>query len=107
MVKLTPEQQTFKELFEMLYEKRDAINRTISYHMAAHAEDGHVATKGKFGIGATCVICGKDLGWWCPKSPNHICHYEYDYTKRGYLTPEGGYSCEELCKYCGNPSERK
>ena len=38
----------------------------------------------------SCAICGEDFGWWCPKSPNHICEYKY-----------GG------CIYCGEPDERK
>ena len=24
---------------------------------------------------ASCAVCGSDLGWWCPKSPDHTCHY--------------------------------
>lgn len=25
---------------------------------------------------AICAICGERLGWWCPNSPDHVCHYE-------------------------------
>ena len=42
--------------------------------------------------GASCAICGQDFGWWCPKSPDHYCHYE-----------NGEYGCD----YCGEPDERK
>lgn len=42
---------------------------------------------------ASCAICGQDFGWWCPKSPNHICEYE----------GHGHYGC----KFCGEPDERK
>lgn len=23
----------------------------------------------------SCAICGSEFGWWCPASPDHICHY--------------------------------
>jgi hypothetical protein len=41
---------------------------------------------------ASCAICGQDFGWWCPKSPDHYCHYD-----------KGDYGCD----YCGEPDERK
>lgn len=41
---------------------------------------------------ASCAVCGADLGWWCPKSPDHFCHYEKEV-----------YGCD----YCGEPDERK
>jgi hypothetical protein len=40
-----------------------------------------------------CAICGHDFGWWCPKSPDHYCHYD-----------KGN---EDSCDYCGQPEERK
>ncbi len=50
----------------------------------------------KDGSTATCSICGKDGGWWCPKSKNHRCFYSED---------EYGY--DEYCEHCGQPDERK
>lgn len=41
---------------------------------------------------AYCAVCGHDFGWWCPKSPDHYCHYD-----------KGDYGCD----YCGEPDERK
>jgi hypothetical protein len=46
---------------------------------------------------AKCDVCGKNHGWWCPKSPNHICDYEQ---------PDGDYD-EDSCRHCGKPEERK
>ena len=41
---------------------------------------------------AVCAKCGKDFGWWCPKSPDHCCHYSKSY---------------DSCDFCGEPEERK
>lgn len=44
-----------------------------------------------------CWICGKEFGWYCPDSPDHICDY-------------GGPDWElhsEYCIYCHQPEERK
>jgi len=41
---------------------------------------------------AICAICGINFGWYCPKSPDHKCHY----TKT-----------EDSCDYCHMPMERK
>ena len=41
---------------------------------------------------AICRICDTDFGWWCPKSPDHLCEYE-----KG----------SEWCIWCGEPTERK
>lgn len=42
--------------------------------------------------GAICAICAKSFGWWCPKSPDHLCHYS---------------KSEDDCDYCHMPEERK
>lgn len=41
---------------------------------------------------ARCDHCGERLGWWCPNSPDHLCHYTENY---------------DSCDYCGQPEERK
>ena len=43
--------------------------------------------------GAYCECCLEYFGWWCPKSPDHLCHY----SKALY----------DECDYCGMPNERK
>jgi hypothetical protein len=40
---------------------------------------------------AHCEGCSRDMGWYCPMSSDHFCHYE---------------DAEE-CQHCGMPSERK
>lgn len=25
---------------------------------------------------AVCVTCDENFGWYCPRSPDHVCHYE-------------------------------
>ena len=53
---------------------------------------------GDFG-GAHCLICLESFGWYCPDSPDHLCHYEdKPYPKTG---------SPEICIYCGYPGERK
>lgn len=46
---------------------------------------------------ANCAVCGEDLGWYCPESPNGYCEYKQE---------DGGYN-EDRCRYCGEPEERK
>jgi len=46
---------------------------------------------------AVCVLCGKNGGWWCPGSNNHLCWYIND----------GGKVNMDSCIYCGDPEERK
>lgn len=75
---------------------------------------------------AKCEQCDSELGWWCPDSPDRICHY---YTEMGKDDFEGrrvvelynktqvqyahkpGQSIdsesEDACLYCGKPTKRK
>ena len=41
--------------------------------------------------GAICKVCGTDLGWYCPNSPDHRCHYSRSF---------------DSCDFCHNPEER-
>lgn len=42
---------------------------------------------------ALCWICGHYFGgWYCPDSPDHLCHYSKSY---------------DCCDYCHQPEERK
>lgn len=63
---------------------------------------GHVVTKREKSGGAYCAICRIPLGWWCPKSPDHLCHYP---NEEGYEKYENVYW--ENCVFCGEPNERK
>ena len=78
---LTPKQAAEKERIEKAKTEYFAAYRA---HRACVAEQG--------GDSMHCAICRKDMGWWCPKSKDHMCHYN---------------SGSEWCIHCGDPSERK
>lgn len=46
--------------------------------------------------GAHCAGCGKSLGWYCPKAPQHFCEYNDDEDP-----------IHDYCLHCGFPEERK
>ncbi len=68
---------------------------------------------------ARCAVCdGTFEEFYCPKSPDHLCHYQaddpeaeapvltlLDETTIPYPRPHGSY--DEFCVYCGEPDERK
>jgi hypothetical protein len=47
--------------------------------------------------GANCEGCGLGMGWYCPKSPTHICDYQQE---------DGSYDSDH-CIHCHMPDERK
>ena len=66
---------------------------------------------------AYCEGCGQHFGWYCPSSPDRICHY---YSQDGMVVdihnnqvmpvPEGysnEYESPDYCIFCGHPDERK
>ena len=67
---------------------------------------------------AVCLVCGEDFGWWCPKSPDHLCHY---YSENGKIELQDGtkvdrpkdapvsvkYETDDCCLFCHDPEERK
>ena len=65
---------------------------------------------------AICLHCGNDFGWYCPKSPDHVCHTQCEVCK-GVITLLNGDDVatpfgddeegEETCIFCGSPDERK
>jgi hypothetical protein len=64
----------------------------------------------------SCSLCGRDLGWYCPRSPDHLCHYFSDEGRVELLDGESvpvppghdpGRECYEWCLYCRQPEERK
>jgi hypothetical protein len=85
-------------------------------------------------LGAVCAVCGlgadfgRDLGWFCPDSPDHICYYhsvipDYPYsglpyrravilrtTEEFFLLPQSHDPHDESddwCIFCKQPEERK
>lgn len=103
MVELTPKQKVYKELLGDLYKKQETLRMKILHLMVAHESEGHVIvprdpdimyklqTNKWASTSALCAVCGQYFGWWCPKSPDHLCRY----------------STGECCDYCHMPSERK
>jgi hypothetical protein len=87
-----------------------------------------VEAPGDYG-GSICKVCGyrRFEEWYCPDSPDHICHYrsEFDLGKRLryvisvnrekiYLTKkytkdfgQDMRESDDWCIFCGNPEERK
>jgi len=71
--------------------ERDNIIRMrnmLESYMSCHV---HVAEQVP-GESAQCAVCDERLGWWCPDSPDHICHYD-----NGDM---------DQCDWCGQPEER-
>lgn len=87
----------------------------------------HEIKEGTYGRG-TCIICGSKrwFGWYCPKSPDHLCKYfsKYDeekklrfvmsingeriYLSEKYTKNYNEYTeSEDECIYCWLPQERK
>lgn len=65
---------------------------------------------------ATCDICDKYFGWYCPDSPDHACHYYSNEGKVELLdgtlmnVPEDhdpSYETDDDCMFCHQPEERK
>ena len=72
---------------------------------------------------AKCGICGAYMcGWYCQKSPDHICHYstEVDENGKRFTVLENGERCympvaydnqdyenDDDCLFCHLPDERK
>lgn len=120
---LTPEQVLLKTKIAKAIEgvakakkKRDDIIASCTSHAMAHESDNY------FGEGyAWCEVCGEHFGWYCPKSPDHGCHY---FSDNGIVTlndgttmqcpPDedgepysGDYETDDCCIFCGAPNERK
>lgn len=65
---------------------------------------------------AVCAGCFKDFGWYCPTSPDHVCHY---HSENGMVEQIAGpdvpipaahnpqYETSDQCIFCGHPDERK
>ena len=74
---------------------------------------------------AVCINCEdgrswNDWNWYCPKSPDHICHYysTVDHNGERYVGSingekivledyDGKYETSDQCIFCGQPEERK
>ena len=87
-IKLTPEQEIRRRA---ILKARDTVTLAqIALGELACGRDSHVA--GQRGDSAVCLICGTDLGWFCPTSPTKSCEYSDN---------------PDSCIHCGDPDERK
>lgn len=82
----------------------------------------NIIKKKEYG-GAECSICGRDIGWYCPDSPDKICHYfseknelderiitltngeEYRISNTCLISEEN--ESPDSCLFCCLPNERK
>lgn len=74
---------------------------------------------------ARCEDCDRYFGWWCPKSPDNMCHY-HTYKVEGFLLTaravelvdgtehiledydgEPRFETDDDCLFCHDPDERK
>jgi hypothetical protein len=118
---LTPEQQKMKKKIIKLENIARGANRDLSEligqcnHSNAVIFNNQQALDGGY-ASAICTVCNRNFGWYCPDSPDHVCHY---YSQDGKITlvdgteipvPEGhdkiGES-DDWCIFCGEPDERK
>lgn len=56
---------------------------------------------------AKCLICGKELGWWCPASIDHQCEYFGLHENSYYSFGQESWEDEDDCIHCHQPLERK
>lgn len=85
---LAPHQEALKQSIESA---RLAIEEAQSRLWQLERSCSHVVV-GAENEEAKCAVCDQEFGWWCPRSPNHVCKYSTDF---------------DSCDYCGSPEERK
>tara|TARA_B100001778_G_scaffold330827_1_gene334022 strand:- start:38991 stop:39323 length:333 start_codon:yes stop_codon:yes gene_type:complete len=84
--------------------------------LKAHCE--HRIRRFNSSSSAQCDVCGTHFGWFCPKSPDSVCHYETNEESMielidGNLSKPGAhwngqkYETDDCCVFCGAPEERK
>lgn len=105
-----------------LLEIRDKLKDSCE-HVFGCEDCNDVDCKCGEALSAHCLICGKSSHiWYCPKSPDHVCHYdsrkdeadrlyvELYNGKRFYKLPEDhdpDNESDDWCIFCGYPDERK
>jgi hypothetical protein len=88
-----------RELLRLLREQVNSVYAQINLlvgtcpHQVAEIPGDYYAEDEWRSDGAHCEGCGQDMGWYCPSSPDHFCHYD------------NGNS--DGCDFCGMPDERK
>jgi len=85
---MTKEQEELKEQIRIATEALTSAHNHLE--MLRQSCKQHLWKNSGWGS-VNCAVCGKDGGWYCPKSPNSCCEYDEN----------------EECIYCGQPEERK
>lgn len=107
---------------KMLEDQHLAITLKI---MEIKADCKHTIVQTKSYGGAYCKDCNTNYGWWCPDSPDHLCHY-HTHEVEGYLLTaravelvddteyiihdyqgDPKYENADDCVFCHEPDERK
>jgi hypothetical protein len=108
------QQQIKESLTQLLIAKR--------HHIKLISECDHVANISSNDNVIDCIICNEPLGWKCPDSPDHVCHYDVVtlnnqlgvylinhkfYPLTGLQILEYNEYDEEICIFCHIYKERK
>jgi hypothetical protein len=119
---LTPDQQAYKDGITILVHERAVVELRLSDarkrcpHVVSRDGTQDYDPEDDGGV-ATCAICGREFGWWCPDSPDNVCHY-FTVGTQGKVkllagefvtSPEHDpeYETDDRCLWCGQPNERK
>lgn len=84
---LTPQQTTLRDSIRLAFDRRRDAD--VQYQELRQQCNSHVFVN--VSDDAHCAVCGQNGGWYCPDSPDHVCHYDQN----------------ECCTFCGDPEERK
>lgn len=112
-MKLTAEQEAFKV---QIADAMSVVSEADRKLMELMKSCKHVFRESAMKRGsAECMICGVDFGWYCKKSPDHVCHYESEDGQVELLdgtlvpVPEGHDASHEngdWCVFCNEPADR-
>ncbi len=108
------QKREIQEAFKQMLSAKQHYNRLVS-------ECNHIANLTSPDEDTECIICNTYLGWKCPNSPDHVCHYDMvkmdnhegvfliDHTFHPLtdlqISEYNDY--DEICVFCNNPNERK
>lgn len=110
---LTEEQKSYREVIRTLrqYLEDAELNLEHAIKRCKHVIDGERDDH------AHCIICGEGFGWWCPNSPDHVCHRESEWEDgkdtgivqlvTGELVKPPREPDNFMCCFCDMDDERK
>lgn len=107
---LTPEQEDYKRQLAA----SDAAQRAALCRGCRHCVEP-MPPAAEYGF-CHCAICGTNFRWYCPASPDRVCHYwstdDQVELIDGTSVPvpprhDASNESSEWCIFCGDPRERK